>query len=180
MQKEHNAKLKSALNIKAFTLTDDSYIPVIREQIRSKSYARKELEKSGIVNNVYEISNLVAYVGIQEIMKYLANQDVNIGGINYGALGDGTASPSINSTVLDNEVYRKIRASAAYADNAVYVDFVYLKADVAGTFTEFGTFINSTATPDAPYLFSYIDTGGWIKSNLETLFVSCEYSITNA
>lgn len=181
MQNETQAKFKSTLNIKGFIIKDDSHVDNIRKAVRAKdSEALNEMQKNGIISREYAISNLVAYVGIQEIMRYLADQDVNSGGVNYGALGDGTPNPLTSSTVLDNEVYRKIKASAAYADNSVYVDFFYEKTDVSGTFTEFGTFINSTATPDDPYLFSYIATGGWVKSSLESLFVSCEYNITNA
>lgn len=172
---EENAKLHSKLNIKAFTLTDDSLVPFIREQVRSGNKPQAD----GI-NNSYEISNIVTTVGMQEIMKFLADQDVGSGGVNYGALGDGTPNPLVGSTALDNEVYRKVRASAAYADNKIYVDFFYTKSETSGTYTEFGSFINSTATPDDPFLFSYIATGGWTKSTLESLFVSCEYTLTNA
>lgn len=180
MIKETQAKAKMITNIRAYVVEDDSLIPKLRELAKNRMFDKiKEMKDDGLINREYAISNLVSYVGIQEVMKYLANQDVNSGGINYGALGDGTPSPTTSSTGLDNEVYRKVKASAAYADNFVYVDFVYLKADVDGTFTEFGSFVNSTAVTDDPYLWSFIDTGGWVKSSLETLFVACEYSIVN-
>ncbi len=180
MIEKTQAKAKMITNIRAYTVTDDSLIDKIREMVKNKRYdALDAMKAAGQIGNSYAISNLVSYVGIQEVMRYLADQDVNTGGINYGALGDGTPVPSTASTGLDNEVYRKIKASAAYADNFVYIDFVYLKTDVDGTFTEFGSFVNSTAVADDPFLWSFIDTGGWVKSALETLFVACEYSIVN-
>lgn len=181
MISKEKAKAKMITNIRAYTVSDESMIGQIRDMVKNKRYeALDAMKAEGVINNSYAVSNLISYVGIQEVMKYLADQDVNTGGINYGALGDGaTPTPTTSSTTLQNEVYRKIKASAAYADNFIYVDFVYLKADVDGTFTEFGSFVNSTATPDDQYLWSFIATGGWTKSALETLFVACEYSFVN-
>lgn len=127
----------------------------------------------------FEKHNIIVTVGRAVLAERLAGGTTYSGEINYGALGTGVApSPANGDTTLDTEAFRKLAASQTFSDNIAYVDFFYTASDTSGTFTEFGNFIDGLAGVDTGQLFSYIATGGWVKSGSESLFVSCQYTIT--
>ena len=140
------------------------------------------MENTGIIDKIIEEGgkhNIVVNAGRTVLARLLTGDTTYSGEINYGALGTGASpSPDNADTKLDNEVFRKIPASVAYDGNIAYIDFFYSASDTNGTYTEFGNFIDGTATADTGQLFSYIATGGWTKSSSESLFVSCKYTIS--
>jgi len=130
-------------------------------------------------NPDWEKHNIIVTVGRSVLAQLLAGETTYSGEINYGALGTEVAPVPANSdTQLGTEVFRKLVASQSYEDNVCYLDFFYTAGDCDGTYTEFGNFIDGEAGADTGQLFSYIATGGWVKSNTESLFISCEYTIS--
>jgi hypothetical protein len=122
--------------------------------------------------------NIIVTVGRAILAGLLAGDATYTGEINYGALGTAVSPVPANSdTELGNEVFRKIVASQSFENNVCYADFFYTAGDTDGTFTEFGNFIDGTASADSGQLFSHIATGGWSKTSSESLFVSCKYEI---
>lgn len=159
------SEVKIKANLKMWKFGDISY-----EQA-------KELVKKQRPN--FEKHNIIVTVGRAVLAELLSGGTTYTGEINYGALGTAVAPvPADSDTQLGTEVFRKLVASQTFEDNVAYIDFFYTTGDCNGTYTEFGNFIDGTASADSGQLFSYIATGDWVKSASESLFVSCEYTIT--
>jgi hypothetical protein len=127
----------------------------------------------------FEQHNIIVTAGFNVLARLLAGDTTYSGEINYGALGTKVSPvPVLGDTTLGTEAYRKLVASQSADTNIAYIDFFYAAGDCNGTYTEFGNFIDGTAAADSGQLFSYIATGGWVKTALESLFVSCEYTLT--
>lgn len=150
-----------------------SYLAVPNESIL------RFLTDKGVLIEYAEKQNIIVTSGRSALARLLSGDNTYSGEVNYGALGTGVGPvPANGDTTLDTEVYRKLKASASFSSNEAYVDFFYAAADTDGTYTEFANFIDGTGTADTGQMFSYIATGGWVKSSAESLFVSCRYTIT--
>jgi len=149
---------------------------------RFEGYREKYLELIGklkqFIIREYKITNLITTVGRATIAQRLANDTTYTGIINYGALGTSTTAVSNADTTLGAEVFRKVVASASDTDNIAYIDFFYSKSDTNGTYEEFGTFIDGTASADTGQMFTHALTGGWVKTSSESMTVSCTYTIS--
>lgn len=183
--KNLNQDLGVRVNIRKFTLSEivkegSEYLDLLRQAIRTNdkliyNYLR---EKGVLIGEVWEKHNIVVTAGRNVLARRLAGNTTYTGAINYGALGT-QASPSIvnGATQLGTEAYRKLVSSQSYSSNIAYVDFYYAATDCNGTYTEFGNFIDGAAGANTGQLFSYIATGGWVKSSVQSLFISCQYTI---
>lgn len=174
-----------AANIKQFRLAPwvtegSAAISRLREYIKTgKESILEELTKSGAVLAFTEGHNIVVTSGRNVLARLIAGDTTYSGKINYGALGTVVSpAPTNASTQLGTEVYRKLASSYSSSTNIAYVDFFYAAGDCNGTYTEFGNFIDGAAGANTGQLFSYIATGGWAKSGAESLFVSCQYTIS--
>ncbi len=126
----------------------------------------------------YKVTNLITTEGRAVLAARLANDTTYTGIINYGALGSSATAPTNADTQMTAEVFRKVVASASDTTNQAFIDFFYSKADTNGTYEEFGTFIDGTATINTGQMFTHALTGGWVKSASESLTVSVTYTIT--
>lgn len=172
-------------NIDAFFLAPwvDENSPVLnelREYIKTKKVSiLNRLRELGALQEHKARHNLVATVGRSVIAQRLAGTTTYTGTIAYGALGTvASPTPANGDTQLGTEVFRKVPSSQSYAANIAYVDFFYSATDTNGTYTEFGNFIDGSGTVNTGQLFSRIATGGWVKTNVQGLFVSCQYTIS--
>lgn len=170
-------------NIKAFLLPPKAkelgILFDIQKFIRTKDkYWLNKVMSNKQLFEMYSLHNLITTRGRSVLMGLLAGDTTYTGEINYGALGTGTTAVSNADTQLETEVYRNLTASQAFADNIAYIDFFYEASEVDGTFTEFGNFIDGTASADSGRIFSHLLTGGWVKPNTQSLFVSCQYTLT--
>jgi hypothetical protein len=180
----NNAEIGIKVNIRTFTLpgwvTEES--PVLNElrnfiKTGKKSILNK-LRKQGIILDYKAKHNIIVTAGRNVLARRLAGNTTYTGAINYGVLGTQAGpTPTNASTQLGNEVFRKLAASQSYDTNIAFVDFVYTAADTNGTYTEFGNVIDGTGAANSGQLFSYIATGGWVKTAFQSLFVSCQYTI---
>lgn len=136
-----------------------------------------ELKSKFMVRELVK-DNLIVTVGRGALAKLLANDTPSSGVINYGALGDSATAATNGNTTLNNEVYRKVVASASTSNNIAFVDFFYAKADTNGTYEEFGSFIDGTGSVDTGVMFTHLITGGWTKAATESMTVACQYTIT--
>ena len=133
--------------------------------------------ETGDIKRVYKHKNLVATVGRSVFAQILSNDLTYTGVINYGALGTGTTPPTSADTTLETEVFRKAPASQTASANVSYNSFFYTAIEVDGTFKEFGTFIDGTASVDTGQLFNKVAVN-WVKTNTETLTVDVENTLT--
>lgn len=124
--------------------------------------------------------NQVVSVGRQCFAGRLVGETTYTGIINYGALGTGSTAISDSDTVLDTEVKRKAVATRSRTGTSVTVRFFFTKSDTNGTYEEFGTFIDGSASADSGQLFNRVLTGGWTKSSSETLTVTVQFDLNPA
>lgn len=182
--KKSKAEIGVRVNIRRFTLAgwvkeNSQWVNLLRRAVLTGDrLIYKYLKEQGVLLEMSEKHNIVVTAGRNVLARRLAGNTTYTGAINYGALGtQASPSPANGSTQLGTESYRKLASSLSYAANVAYVDFFYAAADCNGTYTEFGNFIDGTGTANSGQLFSYIATGGWTKSSVQSLFVSCQYTI---
>lgn len=155
-------------------------VNTIREALRTgKTHILALLEAQGIIERHRADHNIVVTTGRNVLACLLTGDTTYSGQINYGALGSSSTAVSNADTQLATEVYRKLFAShTTDGNNVAYVDFFYAATDTNGTYNEFGNFIDGTASANTGRLFSHILTGGWVKSNVQSMFISCQYTIS--
>jgi hypothetical protein len=162
-------------------ITEDS--PVL-DKIRAalkygQTHLLRELEEKGIIQRHVAAHNLVTTVGRNVLARLLTGDATYSGQINYGALGSSSTAVANSDTQLGTEVYRKLYSShTTDGNNIAYIDFFYAATDTNGTYNEFGNFIDGTASANTGRLFSHILTGGWVKSAVQSMFVSAQYTLS--
>lgn len=167
-------------NLPAHIKEDSPILEVLREYIRTKNEKLLfTLKEAGIVQQHYCAHNIVVTTGRNVLARLLAGDVTYSGQINYGALGSSSTAVANSDTQLGTEVYRKLYAShTTDGNNVAYVDFFYSATDTNGTYNEFGNFIDGSGTANSGRLFSHILTGGWVKTSVQSMFVSCQYTIS--
>lgn len=167
-------------NLRADITENDGVLDIIRHDLRTGDTRHlATLEKLGIIERHYAAHNLVATVGRNVLARLLVGDTTYSGQINYGALGTSSSAVNNSDTQLGTEVFRKLYAShTTDGNNVAYIDFFYAATDTNGTYNEFGTVIDGTASANTGRLFSHILTGGWVKTNLQSMFISCQYTIS--
>jgi hypothetical protein len=185
MKKELTKELSIKANFDFFNLRGDidethPVVDVIRDAVRTgKKSVLRRLEAQGVIERHKAAHNLIVTVGRNVLARLLAGDTTYSGQINYGALGSASTAVSNSDTQLGTEVYRKLYAShTTDGNNVAYIDFFYAATDTNGTYNEFGNVIDGTASVNTGRLFSHILTGGWVKTNLQSMFVSCQYTIS--
>ena len=184
MQKQTKAEIGIRINIRRFTLAGwveekSHWVDLLRQAIlNGDKMIYQYLREKGALLDMSEMHNIVVTAGRNVLARRVAGNTTYTGAINYGALGtQASPSPTNGSTQLGTEVYRKLVSSQTFSSNVAYIDFFYAATDTNGTYTEFGNFIDGASGANTGQLFSYIATGGWVKSSAQSLFVSCQYTI---
>lgn len=185
MKKNLSQELGIKVNIRTFTLAGwveekSHWVDLIRQFVRTgNQQIYNYLVEQGVILGYQAKHNLITTRGRNVLCRLLTGDPTYSGQVNYGALGtQASPSPSNSSTQLGTEVYRKLYSSHSQdGNNIAYIDFFYAASDTNGTYTEFANFIDGTGSANSGRIFSYIATGGWVKTNLQSLFVSCQYTI---
>ena len=186
---EEEGKIKGEMLVSIYDTTSkqanalEQEIIVHINGIRLSNYREKYLSLVKQMRDLflvreYAVTNIIVIAGRSVVAQRLANDTTYTGIINYGALGSSATTPVDGNTQLGTEVFRKVVASVSDTTNQAFIDFFYSKADTSGTYQEFGTFIDGTATANTGQMFTHALTGGWIKSSSESMTVSCTYTIT--
>jgi hypothetical protein len=177
--------IRIVANFDFFNLNPDiaENSPILDEIRAALKYGQthiiQKLKDAGIIQQHKAAHNLVTTVGRNVLARLLAGDTTYSGQINYGALGSSSTAVANSDTQLGTEVYRKLFAShTTDGNNIAYIDFFYAATDTNGTYNEFGNFIDGTASANTGRLFSHILTGGWVKTSLQSMFVSAQYTIS--
>jgi hypothetical protein len=167
-------------NLPPHITQDHPVLGTLRQYVRTRQpHLLEDLRTAGIVQSHHSAHNLIATVGRNVLARLLTGDVTYSGQINYGALGSSSTAPNNSDTQLGTEVYRKLFAShTTDGNNVAYVDFFYAATDTNGTYNEFGNFIDGTASANTGRLFSHVLTGGWTKTSLQSMFISCQYTIS--
>lgn len=139
----------------------------------------EELLAVGAVLGFRQATNLIPTVGRTVLAMLLAGDTTYSGEVNYGAIGTAVGPTFTNaSTQLVSEQYRAQAASQSFDGNIAYIDWFIAAGDCPdATYTEFGAFIDGTASADSGQAWSLLATGGWVKSG--SIFISAKYTINN-
>jgi hypothetical protein len=179
------AEVQLRANIDAFIFNGDlpddhPAIDLARQYARTRDPSLlSQLAHEGSLVERHEKHNLIVTVGRAVLANLLAGITTYSGAVNYGALGSSSTAVANTDTQLGTEVYRKLFASRSTdGNNVAYIDFLYAAADTNGTYQEFGNFIDGTASANTGQMFSHILTGGWTKTSAQTLFISCQYTLS--
>ena len=154
---------------------------------RRLTILRDELAKvmeGGYIGLALEQKNLVMQGNltgkdllIQYLMGNMATGGTHAtlnGGINYGALGTGSATPLITDTQLGAETNRTtVTYSQDLGYNEALIQFFFPDSVLANaTYNEGGTFVNGTASANTGALFNHVlFTSPYVKtSGVDTTF----------
>ncbi len=189
-QHKEETKIRGFLTASVFDMTNPKAIKLEyeiqqhiskpkREPNDRKTYIEMITElKRLFQKREYKTTNLITTVGRSTIAQRLANDTTYTGIINYGSLGTSSTTPVDGNTQLGTEVFRKVTASVSNTTNIAFIDFFYSKTDTNGTYNEFGTFIDGTATANSGQMFTHALTGGWVKTASESMTVALQYTIS--
>jgi len=136
-------------------------------------------DRSGRVVRTDRKKNIVCYVGLEKLLLRAAQETTDDCHIDKAALGTGSTSPNTSNIALANEAYRNNVISATASDNQLFVDALFDIGEVAGTFTEFGLFVDGDAGANTGELWNRVLVD-WTKTNEESLFVRSSFTFTNA
>ena len=170
-------------NIQRFVLAEwvqevSNEITLLREFVKTGNQnILNYLKAIGAVLDFSESHNIIVMSGRSVLAARLAGDTTYTGAINYGLLGTGTPNVVNGATQLVGEVYRKTFSSHTFSANIAYVDFFFAATDCNGTYNEFGNVIDGTGSANTGQLFSYVATGSWVKSAIQSLFISCQYTL---
>ncbi len=190
MKKKKNNKEKVKIKgvIQAFTLragkdsvasNGRNVLEILREYIRSGNEALLWiLEGEGFLKRHTKKENLIVTVGRAVLAERLAGGTTYTGEVNYGALGDDNTAATNADIALGNETDRFQVSSQAFDENISYIDFFIEAGTATGTHEEFGNFIDGTGVADSGQMWSHLITGGWVKGVNDSLFISCQYTIS--
>ncbi len=100
--------------------------------------------------------------------------------ITHGDIGTGTAAPANSDAQLQTPSVRAAKTSAIISNNIVTLQFFFSDAALPnGTYNEFGTFVDGTATISTGKLFNRALFGtAYVKASGEDTTVEVEFTIT--
>lgn len=143
---------------------------------------RKDLYILGNLKREESFNNIICDAGINAHLRRLAHDTTFTGRITHMALGTGVVPvgrPNGTETTLYTEHHRNPTASFTTSGNRAFITAFFTEAEVAGTFTNFGNFIDGTATANTGRLWTLVRVS-WTKTLTEALVIDCEYSFNNA
>lgn len=123
------------------------------------------------------VHNLVPTVGRTMQAARLAGTTTLTGVVNKVALGTNSSTPVNADTQLGTETYRNTLLSATYASNIAYLTGFFTAAEVNGTFSEVGLFVDGTASANTGTLFSHA-LASITKSSIQTLTIDWVVTIS--
>jgi hypothetical protein len=170
----------TSVSLASWVEKGNAVIDEVRKAVRANNKRKLEaLRIVGVILDIKYSTNLIPTVGRNVLARLLAGDPTYSGEVDWGALGTAVSPSFTNaSTQLGTEAYRAQATSQAFDDEITYIDWFIASGDVADqTFTEFGAFIDGSASADTGQAWSLLATGGWVKSG--SMFISAKYTITN-
>lgn len=127
--------------------------------------------------------NVVCLSGLNLIAQNLAGINSvgrdNFLKITHCAVGTGTATATTNDTKLQTEVYRNV-PTHSNSGNQVSLTCYFDQTEPTGTWTEFGVFIQGTATADSGYIFNHLSGLNWVKTGTTEIQVDVVFTLASA
>jgi urate oxidase len=109
---------------------------------------------------VFSTHNLVPTVGRQQIAKAISANISTVTEIKitHQELGTSTQAPANGDTglITPTASTRKVISSLSFSTNKITITAFWAAGEATGTWREFGTFINGTATSNSGVLFNRV------------------------
>lgn len=182
MQSNKKIKILGEITAKFYDQSSLSFFDRLINRIIVRVVKSPELlakfYRLGNLKTVDQHKNVICNAGFSAITRILVGDDSYTGNgeINKAALGTGTSTPAASDTALDTEDYRNDIASGSASNNVAYLTAFFTEAECAGTYTEFGNFIDGQAGADTGLLWSHIGGLNWVKDNNTVIVVSQKYT----
>lgn len=144
----------SFYNQQSLSAEDKAFNNDLRNDYKSGKIDREEFVKRiklGELIRVKEKKNTICNAGIIKMV-----QNGLLDNLNYCALGDSTTSTAPTDIKLGHEIYRTTLTGIGNLDNVVLATAFFDEDETSGAFTEFGTFLNGTATVDSGFIFTHL------------------------
>jgi len=125
------------------------------------------------------VENITTTVGRTVNARRLSGNTTYTGIVNYTALGNDNTAAAVGDATLGNETYRKALSSGTFLANVAYLETFFTAAEVAGTFEEYGMFIDGGAGADTGQLFNRF-TETKVKTAAQTLNVQSIVTFADA
>lgn len=142
----------------------------------------QEILDLGFIDLAVEQKNLIvssADYGKNLIAQRLAGTNTYTLNITHGEIGTGSTAPALTNTGLATGTTRRVTESASVSNNIVTLRFFFADAVLAnGTYNEFGTFVDGTATLGTGKLFNRaLFSTAYVKATGEDTTVDVEFDI---
>lgn len=114
------------------------------------------------------------------ILQRLASNNTYSLNVNYAGLGTSSTAPAVSDTQLGSEQVRQPVSSQSIASNVLTLQFFFSDALTPNnTYTEFGTFVDASATANSGQIFNHILFGtSYVKVSGEDTTVQLTLTIT--
>lgn len=138
---------------------------------------KEVLRRTPWFNNLVVSSN---NYGRNIIAQRLAGTNTYTLNITHGDLGTGSTAPTNNDTNLETGVKRVAITHKSVVNNVITLQFFYPDSALAnGTYNEFGTFVDGSATLGSGQLFNRVVFGtAYVKSSGEDTTVEVQITIS--
>ncbi len=136
-----------------------------------------------VIRKTHWFKNLVvssANYGRNIIAQRLASINTYTLNVTHGEIGTGTNAPANSDTALQTPIDRIAITYQSVTNNVVTLQFFWSDLDIAnGTYQEFGTFIDGSATLGSGQLFNRVLFGtAYTKASGEDTTVEVTFTIT--
>lgn len=122
--------------------------------------------------------NIISISTLELLAKVLSGEFTSSVGINYCALGTNITPLVESSTQLGTEIYRNQPTSVARSGKSVNVVAFFDQGETSGTYTEFGNFLDGTATANSGLACSLLNVN-WTKAVNDTMTINQSYTLKN-
>lgn len=158
---------------------------IIEHTIKIKGQIRPILRdaKTGEIKWIGEWNhNLIPTVGLTAVARRFGGVDSvsNEGKSTYGAVGNGSLTPSSSDTEMENEIARTQIAVATSTTQSVHVEVFFTETEANGTISKFALFgEDATASADSGTLMEHADfSSSFTKTSAETLTVEIDINVS--
>lgn len=176
-----NLKIKgeyTAISLASWVQKNSETFNAIKNAVRTQNKILLDaFLETGAIQQVKFVENIIPTSGRAVLARLLAGDTTFSGEVDWGALGNG-ATPSFtnSSTQLHSEIARSQADSQSFDENIAYIDWFWAFGDIAdGVYSEFGAFIDGSASANSGQAWSLLATGGWTKSG--SMYISAKYTL---
>lgn len=128
------------------------------------------------------VCNLIPLVGLAAVARRFGNVALlsNEGAATYGAVGDGSVTPTVSDVAMENEIARKLVALSSIAGQTVHIEVFFAEGEGNGTLTKFALFgEDATGVVDSGTIMEHAAfTISFTKTSNETLTIEIDVTVS--